>query len=342
MKKGNLDSFEIVRRKAWLLGLAQACANPETTWRDAPEEVRAAFALSEISGMQVYESFTDEELLDLLRSAAHRLGHSPSQKEIFWVYRSYIKQRFVKWPYALRQAGLSKAAGSGGLSTDQVVQARQQKEELLRKVRDKAAELGRTPHPKDLPEVCVALCKQFATWGELLTAAGLEHVQISVLLEDLEPEHLAMLEELRALALKLGRPPLRMEAPEALRTALIQRCGSWRNTLFQIGLEPVIHMVPFSGTLLTGNRDGKRRAHRSELADCYYQVLNPSPKTRAALDEIQALAQKLGRPPRRGDVPAELRKILQTACGSWRNALFQLGLQPERQEMPLRKIKFRR
>ncbi len=30
--------------------------------------------------------------------------------------REYIRERFQKWPYALKAAGLSKAAGKGGKS----------------------------------------------------------------------------------------------------------------------------------------------------------------------------------------------------------------------------------
>lgn len=54
----------------------------------------------------LYESFTDDELLNILRDAAAELGRLPSQKEIFCVYRAYIRRRFKNWPTALRAAGL--------------------------------------------------------------------------------------------------------------------------------------------------------------------------------------------------------------------------------------------
>lgn len=58
------------------------------------------------SGRRLYNSFTDDELLDILRSSASELGRPPTQKEVFCVYRSYIRRRFVNWPTALRAAGL--------------------------------------------------------------------------------------------------------------------------------------------------------------------------------------------------------------------------------------------
>jgi hypothetical protein len=57
-------------------------------------------------GQGLYNSYTDEELLDILRRAAAELGRAPSQKEVFCVYRSYIRRRFTNWPSALRAAGL--------------------------------------------------------------------------------------------------------------------------------------------------------------------------------------------------------------------------------------------
>lgn len=340
MYRQKLDAVELARRRAWLGELAAACTDAADDRKTAPEEISAAFALAETGGVQVYESYTDEELLNVLRSAAIRLGHSPSQREVFWVYRGYIKQRFEKWPYALQRAGLHKAAGSGGVTRERAERERLRCEQLLNQVRVKAAELGRVPHPADLPEVCRGLRKQYATWGELLAAAGIERVQTLCQLEDLEPEYREKLAQLSRQAYALGRAPLRTEVAEDLRAPLVERCGSWRNALYQIGLEPVTHITPFSTAfLLKAGEEGSRRPHRSELSDCYYKVLGLSPDALAALDEVKSLAAQLGHTPRRGEVDDALRKKLQAACGSWSNALFQVGLQPARKEPPLRKVK---
>lgn len=57
-------------------------------------------------GKRLYSSFSDDELLELLRQAAARMKHPPTQRDIFCVYRSYIRRRFTNWPTALRAAGL--------------------------------------------------------------------------------------------------------------------------------------------------------------------------------------------------------------------------------------------
>ena len=54
----------------------------------------------------LYLSFSDQELLDILRNKAAELGRNPSQQEIFCVFRMYIRRRFTNWPRALAAAGL--------------------------------------------------------------------------------------------------------------------------------------------------------------------------------------------------------------------------------------------
>ena len=54
----------------------------------------------------LYRAFSDEELMDVLRCAADTLGHLPSKKEVFCVYRAFLLQRFQNWPKALVAAGL--------------------------------------------------------------------------------------------------------------------------------------------------------------------------------------------------------------------------------------------
>ena len=57
-------------------------------------------------GKKLYQSFSDQELLDIIRREAVVLGHVPAQREVFCVYRDYIRRRFGNWIKALWAAGL--------------------------------------------------------------------------------------------------------------------------------------------------------------------------------------------------------------------------------------------
>ena len=109
---------------------------------------------------------------------------------------------------------------------------------------------------------------------------------------------------------------------------LVRRCGSWRRVLEQLDLEPVRRIAPFSNTRL-GDRSGKPPArHRGSLHDCYYRLLRVDEITARDLETVAQAARRLGRPPERREIPLPVRRRLQDACGSWSNALYQLGLEP--------------
>ena len=58
--------------------------------------------------IQLYEAFTDEELVEILREAADRLEERRplTKKDVFCIYRIFILRRFGNWPKALTAAGL--------------------------------------------------------------------------------------------------------------------------------------------------------------------------------------------------------------------------------------------
>lgn len=60
------------------------------------------------AGELLYRSFSDEDLLDILRRETAELGRIPAQHEVFCVYRDYIRRRFGNWIKALRAAGLKE------------------------------------------------------------------------------------------------------------------------------------------------------------------------------------------------------------------------------------------
>ena len=60
------------------------------------------------TGRMLYSSFSDRELLDILRTEHITLGRVPSQRDVFCVYRDFIRRRFGNWVKALRAAGLKE------------------------------------------------------------------------------------------------------------------------------------------------------------------------------------------------------------------------------------------
>lgn len=328
---GDNNKNQLQEQKKMMFGMI---AEDPRRHGETEEKDDSPYSVDTEEGAQLYASFSDDELLELLRRNAQRLGHSPSQGEVHWILRAYLKARFKNWPGALRAAGLSRSAGRGGISTEQMSQKNEEYQQMLDQIRSMAEQLGRIPHPSELPEICRKLKKRYRTWGEVLAAAGVEeavavHLQKE---ENLKDDELRMLKELRVLAERLNRAPLRGEAEQSPRESLLRRFGSWRNVLYQIDLEPVRRITPFVNAPLQREKDKQRATHRQELYDCHYRLLKLDLQTQADLALVRKLAQQLGHPPGRREVPAEIRMRLQRVCGSWSNALFQLGLQekPER------------
>ena len=161
-----LTEGELRRRRRELHALAgKAEVEPQ-----GKERIR--YGLDGPQGRQLYESCSDQELLELLRERAGALGRSPAQNEVHWTCRTYLRARFKNWPNALRAAGLSRSAGRCGKRLEQVQAEEQESQKLLAQVREARKTLGRMPHPSDLPEVIQGLRHQYKTWGEVLAAAG--------------------------------------------------------------------------------------------------------------------------------------------------------------------------
>lgn len=303
--------------------------DPEKGKEDETSENYKNFSLKTEKGRQFYRSLNDETLLEILREKAKELGHSPAQAEIFWIWRSYIKKRYGKWPYALEAAGLSKAAGKKGKTLLQMQKEKEDYEELLQELQKVAKRLCRIPHPQEVPELATRLKKYTDDWNKIIRDAGLGRKffreKASVYpVENLEIELRRALDVVGRLAEHLGRPPLKSEIPEEIRKPLIEKCGSFRNVLFQIGLEPVTRINPFSVTRIQNSGKKERKNHRLTLEDCYYQILHPDEQTKKDLEALYEISRTLKRLPERKEVDAKLRARLQKSCGSWANALNQL------------------
>ncbi len=327
MNTSKLTGLQIAKLYDKLVLISKTSGNKELGKEDEESDIKLIFSLSSSTGKQLYKSLTDEQLLHVITDIANEIGHSPSQKEVFWIWREYIKLRFKKWPYALTAAGLSKNAGKGGLSLEQAQAAKENYNRMIHIIREKAKVLGRIPHPKDLPEIYTELGKYMHTWQEAVNAAGLDQnffVRNSLYkIPDLEEEYRKYLRDILILAKQLKRAPMRNEIEPLIKERLAKRCGTWRNSLYQIGLEPVIRITPFSSTGIQ-KPVNEIKHHRNTLYDCHYKILYPDVQTKKDLMYIKAIYEKLHRIPHKNEVSHEIRMRLMKNCGSWSNALYQL------------------
>lgn len=333
MKDEKLDEKDILRLKELLIYNVAENADKNFQKDNHNSTIWKNYATSNARGHSVFESFTDEELLDYIRAEAKRLNHAPAQKELFWVMRDYIKRRFKRWPYAMKAAGLTASAGKGGKTLEQIEEDNKHLELLLAKVREKALELGKIPHPKDIPDVCAEIKKYYNDWGRVIEAADIDphtlNEEVVYKIEGLEPQYVQMLDNVKAFAYELGRSPIHGEIDAEVKRALIRRCGSWRNALYQVGLEPVVRIRPFHGIYIDYRKENNRDGHTNSLYNCYYRVLNLSEEDKRDLEEVRAIYQQTRVIPTKKDVSKELRLRLQETCGSWANVLYQIGIDPK-------------
>lgn len=300
---------------------------------DKNSQVYKNFSLHTNVGKLVYKSFSNEELIALLKIVADEIGHSPSQGEVLWVLRDYLKLRFKKWPYALNEAGLARSAGSGGMTFEQKEKGDEVREEALKELRKVTLDAGRIPHPRHVPDLAKKLKKFYYTWGDALVAAGIAPEDLSgdtvYKIDDMEPEYQVLLKKVKEEALRLGRAPMHNEIEEEIKLPLLQKCGTWRNVLYQIGIEPIMRIKPFGMYYLGPRRENNRVHHSENLRNCYFKLLNPSEEVQADLNSLKAMIDESGHIPEKEELDPEMRKRLITACSSWTNTLYQLGIMQE-------------
>lgn len=321
-----LDDKQKIKDLEVLCNYSKMAVDLDEGMEDSSSEIYQNYSMRTERGKVFYRSLSDEQLLTVLKDRALTLGHSPAQKEVFWVWRVYIKARFKKWPYALKTAGLSKSAGKNGKSLEEFFKERKEYEDCIKLIRNKAIEICRIPHPKELPQVLDYLKRTGKDWPDILNEAGIdrhffrEKAVYSV--ENLSDVEKKYLQAILSFAWKLGRPPLKKEIPEEMLQCLIPKCGSFRNLLYQIGLEPIERKKSIS--MRRKKKEGDSVKHRRVLEECYYQVLSKDPQFIKDVEVLKAWSQKEGRLPERKEIDSETRKRLQQTCGSWSNALRQL------------------
>lgn len=341
-----LSTEQINRYRSLLRGLS---LKPLAEGRTKLEEERALIALwkdfapDRKAGRQVCESFTDDELITILRESYQKLGRAPVQSDIFCFYRIYIKHRFGTWNAALKAAGLSRALNTRANKPSAAECEMIDREEpdiraLLIRLSERWTSLGYPPGRKEFAD-SIALKRRFGSWSAALNAVeGLDVYQRSLKGSDmssLSPEEKDFLQELKETSVKLGRTPLKIEIPEETRCRLRICCGSWEEVLRYAGLVPLV-----GDELKRAEWDAEQRLKGKNLL---FRISDPEPEYRELLEELKSLVKILGRAPLKEEMETSKRKKLQERCGSWRNALYQIDAAPlSKQEASKVKLKNRK
>lgn len=88
-----LTERELDGYRQWIAELEEE-ARAEGSMGTCDPEVWEQFCPGSETGRQIYASFSDEELLDLLIRTMDRPGHKPRVEEIHCIYRAYLSLRF--------------------------------------------------------------------------------------------------------------------------------------------------------------------------------------------------------------------------------------------------------
>lgn len=188
MGSGNLKGVRTVsrRRQARPANLtpqeAEQYRNMIQKWaRQAPQEHTdsgepgksyPSFTLSSGLGRAVYASYSDEELLDILRDTALQIGRAPTQKDVFSLYRIYLKARFGTWPAALKAAGMRQLPVPDLMMPDWAQMLAEEPEicAALANAAHHRHRLGYPPRKRDVPRAKI-LCERFRSWENVIAAA---------------------------------------------------------------------------------------------------------------------------------------------------------------------------
>ncbi len=276
--------------------------------------------------LETYNSFSDDELISELQNFSKKLNRTPAQWELPNSLCYYLRKRFKNYPTALRQADLNRSAGLQSANLEKQELEKIKIKELLNDVAERARVLGRPPHLSDMELIHKQLKKKYKSWQEVLEASGAIAKSRSTIckIDIIDAEIKILLEELQILAEKLNRPPMRSEIESEKLEKLSKYFGSWRNTLFQIGLEPVISVKSFSNSKFSADKNGKK-LHSKTITDCNYKIIRKSDEEIESFNILKILFEENGSILNKNDVPENVRKILINACGTWHNVLYQLN-----------------
>lgn len=208
--------------------------------------------------------------------------------------RTYIN-RFGTWKKALEAAGLERKKIMAE-KPEQTGHRGYTKEYLVKKIKQRAHELGRPPKNTEMTNPSGrTYIRAFGTWNEALQAAG---YQPDYPRDGFDRERL--IARLKNEADRLGRTPLASEMANPRGHIYMREFGTWHKALEAAGLKP--------------EKSIRRKAYTKE----------------ELIRKIQERAQELGRVPDHNEVSRPYYSTYVKYFGSWEKALAEAGLSKEK------------
>jgi hypothetical protein len=301
------------------------------------------------------------EVIAELQDLTDKLGRTPTAQDVkqqgaYGI--STYERKFGSWNDALEKADCE-------INRQAVSDLRIPQSELIDKLQNLADELGQTPRRQDMiqqgPHGATVYQDKFGSWNNALEKAGLEvRRQTNISNSDL-------LDELTRLADKLGQTPTKQHMHQqgcyGIKT-YERRFNSWNDTLKEAGLEinkyhdisksdlldelqnladelgrtPTQWDMFKQGGYSVGPYEQKFASWNDTLREAGLEINKYHDISKSdLLDELQNLADELGRTPRQQDMIQQGgydTNPYRAAFGSWTNALDKVGLKHQRIRYP--------
>ncbi|APR02582.1 TPA: homing endonuclease associated repeat-containing protein [Clostridium botulinum] len=256
------------------------------TWDNALKQ--AGYTKEEIYKSR--DQYTDDELLNIIRSKTKELGRIPYLKEIKQC--RIISKRFGSWNNALILAGYKDI---------QILKKNKEftREELLELIRCKCNELGRIPKRAEF-ELQYEVYKNFDSWNDALKLAGIEIKSEKKKIKSNEKKKKYsdedLLQKIKNKYNELGEIPKSYQVENY--TIIIRRFNGWDNALKKAGFD---------------NKELKKYKKTYTKKDL--------------LNMIKEKTQELGKIPSMSDFSH--KHIFVKNFGTWENALVEAGFNKE-------------
>ncbi len=298
----------------------------------------------------------EQVLLDDIERVAEKVGGVPSAVDMdeHGTYSAdYYQSHFELWSTALERSGVEEDDDSGSDNND-VDSDNNDREAMLETIRTLYGRLGRVPNLDEILDECVyprnRFYKEFGSLDEALGAAGIDKEQ-------------ALLDDIERVAEELGRVPNYADIAEygnysgATHTNYF---GSWSTALEQSGVRESYDSGSDNGDSGSDSNDREamletiRELHEqlehvpktTELPEkCEYSTQDFYPefgswdealeaagidKEQALVDEIQRVAEEIGRVPSTVDMQEYgPNRSYSSYFGSWDEALKAAGIDKE-------------